>query len=140
MTHASRDTTTGALWEERVKMQAQGIDISKHALYRFLDSYNIKWNELISCKLLPDEAYYDQDTNSVVIYEKKYQHKNGSADEKLQTCAFKISQYKKLFASFNLTHISYIYVLNDWFEQPKYTDVLNYIRTVEDCDYIIIKD
>ena len=35
-THASRDTTTGLLFEEKVRMKQIGEDISKHALYRFL--------------------------------------------------------------------------------------------------------
>ena len=36
MTHASRDTTTGLLFEERVKIKKEGIDVTKHELYRYL--------------------------------------------------------------------------------------------------------
>ena len=59
-THASRDTTTGLLFEEKVHMEEIGENISKHALYRFLASRDIKWDDYISKKLLPDEAYYDE--------------------------------------------------------------------------------
>ena len=82
-THASRDTTTGLLFEEKVHMEEIGENISKHALYRFLASRDIKWDNYISKKLLPDEAYYDEVNNKVVIYEKKYQQTSGSADENL---------------------------------------------------------
>lgn len=40
-THASRDTTTGLLFEEKVHMEAIGENISKHALYRFLSGKGI---------------------------------------------------------------------------------------------------
>ena len=70
-THASRDTTTGLLFEEKVHMEEIGENISKHALYRFLASKDIKWDNYISKKLLPDEAYYDEANNKVVIYEAK---------------------------------------------------------------------
>ena len=31
--------------------------------------------------------------------------------------------------------VQYVYVLNDWFRQPGYRDVLEYIRSV-DCHYV----
>lgn len=33
MTHASRNTTTGLLFEEKVKFNNKGIDLTKHNLY-----------------------------------------------------------------------------------------------------------
>lgn len=71
MTHASRDTTTGLLFEERVKIQESGIDVTKHELYRYLKSKGIDYTTLISKKLLPDEAFVDIKNSRLVIYEKK---------------------------------------------------------------------
>ena len=135
-THASRDTTTGLSFEARTQMQAIGIDISKHNLYRFLSSRNIDWTKIISKKLLPDEAYFDAENNRVIIYEKKYQQTEGSADEKPQTCAFKIYEFRKLFAALGVTDVSYIYIFNDWFKKPQYKDMLEYIKSVDGCDYM----
>ncbi len=135
-THASRDTTTGLLFEEKVQMEAVGENISKHALYRFLANRGVKWDDIISKKLLPDEAYFDETNNRVIIYEKKYQQTEGSADEKPQTCAFKIYEYRKLFAAMGVTDVSYIYIFNDWFQKPQYKDMLEYIKSVDGCDYI----
>ena len=135
-THASRDTSTGLIFEEKVQMQEKGINISKHALYRYLDSQNIDWSNFLSKKLLPDEAYYDEENKKVIIYEKKYQQTEGSADEKPQTCAFKIYEFKKLFAPLGITDVSYIYIFNDWFKKPQYKDMLEYIKSVDGCDYI----
>lgn len=135
-THASRDTTTGLLFEEKVHMEKIGENISKHSLYRFLTKQGVDWTKIISKKLLPDEAYYDAENNRVVIYEKKYQQTEGSADEKPQTCAFKIYEFRKLFAPLGITDVSYIYIFNDWFKKPQYKDMLDYIKSVDGCDYV----
>ena len=135
-THASRDTTTGLLFEEKVRMEQIGEDISKHALYRFLKDKGVDWTDYLSKKLLPDEAYFDEENNRVVIYEKKYQQTAGSADEKPQTCAFKIYQFRRLFAALGITDVQYIYIFNDWFKKPEYKDMLDYIKSIDGCDYI----
>ena len=36
MTHATRNTTTGLDFENKVKIKCKGIDISKHNLYKYL--------------------------------------------------------------------------------------------------------
>lgn len=54
----------------------------------------------------------------------------------VQTCAFKIMQYKKLFSSLGIEKVSYIYIFNDWFENQMYKDMLDYIKSVDGCDYI----
>lgn len=140
VTHASRNTTTGLIFETQIQMKKTGIELTKHKLYSFLKDQNIQWDNFISRKLLPDEAYFDIKNNEVVIYEKKSQQTEGSADEKLQTCAFKILEYKKLFSTFHLNKISYIYILSDWFKKPMYKDVLEYIKSVPGCDYIFASD
>lgn len=96
MTHASRDTSTGLIFEEKIKVNKKGINLTKHNLYRYLKEKNIEYKDIISKKLLPDEAYYNEEEKILYIYEKKYQQTAGSADEKPQTCGFKIHEFRKL--------------------------------------------
>ena len=71
VTHASRNTTTGLIFETQIQMKKIGIELTKHKLYSFLKDRNIQWDNFISRKLLPDEAYFDTKNNEVIIYEKK---------------------------------------------------------------------
>jgi len=105
----------------------------KHALYNYLKLQNIRWNKILSKKLLPDDAIYVIKENTIFIIEVKYQQVAGSVDEKLQTCGFKLMQYKKLFAQLNY-EVEYLYILNDWFKKPEYRDVLDYI-IYSNCKY-----
>jgi hypothetical protein len=61
--HASRNTTTGLNFEEKISMKQKGIDISKYKLYKFLAEKGIDWKQYLSKKLLPDEAYFNQENN-----------------------------------------------------------------------------
>ena len=141
MTHASRDTSTGLKFEEYITIKSEGICLTKNNLYKYLKDNNIDWTSILSRKLLPDEAYYNPNTKEFSIYEKKYQQTEGSADEKPQTCGFKIWEYKKIGYAIGAEKVTYTYLLSSWFAQDKYRDMLNYIRTeVEDCDYIIVGD
>lgn len=141
MTHASRDTTTGLTFEKMAQIhRADGIDISKKKLKKFLQERGLSDpTQYLSWMFEPDEAYYIPETNEVVIYEKKFQKKNGSADEKLGNCAWKIKEYKDCFSAVNIPTVSYIYLLCDWFSSPRYSKLLSYIRSVEGCDYQIVE-
>ena len=109
-----------------------GYLASKNALYKkFLDG--IALEGVISKKLLPDDAFVNIEQKILYIIEKKFQHRAGSVDEKLQTCDFKLKQYTKL-ANLKGYSVIYVYVLNEWFKQEQYKDVLEYIRSVG-CDY-----
>lgn len=106
----------------------------KYDFYKiFLKSLNIDWRQHISKKLLPDDSIFVISNNTLFIIECKHQQVAGSVDEKLQTCDFKRKQYKKLMASANI-EVEYIYLLNDWFKNSQYKDVLDYIQSVG-CDY-----
>ncbi len=105
----------------------------KHDLYRFLQEKGVDYSEIISKKLLPDEALYVIVNNTLFIIEMKSQETAGSVDEKLQTCDFKRKQYAKLMAPLNI-EVEYIYILSDWFRNPTYKDVLDYIISVG-CQY-----
>jgi len=112
---------------------------SKNDLYIFLRDEGVNYKEIVSKKLLPDIAVLVYKTNTFFIFEVKYQEVAGSTDEKLQTCHFKISQYKKLLEKPLGYKVKYVYVLNDWFKEPRYSDVLEYIRGIVDCDYLFNK-
>ena len=141
-THASRDTTTGLTFEEQVNMhRSDGVNISKKRLKAFLREKGLNDpTQYLSWMFEPDEAYYLPETNEIVIYEKKFQQTSGSADEKLGACAWKILEYRKCFAAVGITKVSYTYIFCDWFKQARYRKLLEYIRSVDGCDYIIIED
>lgn len=98
-----------------------------------LKELEINWKDYISKKLLPDDSIFVIVRNTVFIIECKHQQVAGSVDEKLQTCDFKKKQYKKLLSKANLD-VEYIYLLDNWFKDPQYKDVLDYIHSVG-CDY-----
>lgn len=106
-----------------------GLLAEKAKIYRFLEAKDVDWQTIISAKLLPDEAVYSDSAKSMTIVEKKWQEVSGSVDEKLQTCGFKLRQYRRLFAPIEV-RVKYVYLLNDWFAHPRYSDVLAYIREV----------
>lgn len=103
-----------------------GKAFQKKGLYIFLESHNIKAEDIISKKLEPDDVFYFEKINKVFVIEKKFQSTSGSVDEKLQTCEFKKIQYQKLFSSLPV-QVEYLYVLSDWFKDPSYQDTLQFI-------------
>ena len=105
----------------------------KHDFYRFLEEQGVDWKAKVSKRLLPDDALLVIVRETLFIIEVKYQQVAGSVDEKLQTCDFKRKQYVKLVAELGLK-VEYVYVLNDWFKDPAYKDVLDYIHSVN-CHY-----
>jgi hypothetical protein len=105
----------------------------KQDFYKFLEENGINWKEIISKQILPDDALLVIIRETLFIIEVKYQQVAGSVDEKLQTCDFKRKQYLKLVKSLELK-VEYVYVLNDWFKNPVYKDVLDYINSVN-CHY-----
>lgn len=105
----------------------------KHGFYRYLKEIGVEWEKIISKKLLPDDSIYVITNNTLFIIECKYQQVGGSVDEKLQTCDFKRKQYQKLMSQVNID-VEYIYLLSDWFKNPKYKDVLDYIISMR-CHY-----
>ncbi len=105
----------------------------KNSFYGYLEENKVQWKSIISKKLLPDDALLVIVRETLFIIEVKYQQVAGSVDEKLQTCDFKRKQYLKLVSNLGLK-VEYVYVLNDWFKNPSYKDVLDYIHSVN-CHY-----
>jgi hypothetical protein len=109
--------------------EAVGRIFKKSGLYKFLAEFGIDWTKILSKRLFPDDSVFVVINNTLFIIECKFQQVEGSVDEKLQTCDFKKKQYQKLLAQANI-QVEYIYLLSDWFKNPKYKDVLDYIISV----------
>jgi hypothetical protein len=162
-THASRDTTTGLLFEQLVQGKAQGIPLHKKELGKYFTQKTGKYYSLTSIRpsakvprdyeerakmfegkylltkaLEPDEAYLDVETSTLTIFEKKFQSAEGSADEKMQTCGFKLQQYKKIAAELGIENVYYIYIFSEHFKDLRYKDALDYIKSVDGCDYFFM--
>lgn len=105
----------------------------KYAFNTFLETRGIDWRQHLSKQLLPDNAIYVIVNNTMLILEVKTRHTVGSVDEKLQTYDYKKKQYQKLLFQLNM-EVEYIYILDEWFRQPKYKDVLDYVISVG-CQY-----
>ena len=105
----------------------------KYGFYDFLKDLGIDWRKIISKQLLSNDSIYVIVNNTLFIIECKTQHVFDSVDEKLQTCDFKKKQYQRLMAPANIG-VEYIYILNDWFRQSPYKDILDYIISVG-CRY-----
>jgi len=126
-------SSTGAGSDIFYKAKLVARCFRKHEFYKFLEQNNVAWKAIISSKILPDDALLVIVRETLIIIEVKYQQGQGSVDEKLQTCDFKRKQYLKLVSPLGLK-VEYVYVLNDWFKQTKYKDVLDYINSVN-CQY-----
>lgn len=122
-------------WSIKFLGDEVGQIFQKAGLYRYFDEIDgFDYTKIISAQLLPDEAIFVVSKNTVYIVKKKTQSGGGSVDEKLQTCDFKLKQYKKLFSPLN-KEVCYSYLLDkDWFKNPRYKDTLDYIISVG-CKY-----
>ena len=106
----------------------------KNGLYIYLKEKGVHYEDHIARRLLPDDAIFVISNNTFFILEVKFQEVAGSVDEKLQTCHFKIGQYKKLLSPLRVD-VQYIYILSDWFKKEEYKDVLDYITSIQGCSY-----
>lgn len=110
------------------------LSFRKNGLYKYLEEKGINYKRFISKRLLPDDVIYVITNNTFFIIEVKFQEVAGSTDEKLQTCDFKIKQYRKLLSQLNV-EVKYVYILSNWFKKPEYKDVLDYIISIDGCSY-----
>ena len=92
-----------ARWKVFFNSEEVGEIFQKYGLYRYFDELEFDYNKVISKKLLPDDSIFVINNNTVFIIEKKTQSTTGSVDEKLQTCDFKLKQYRK---SVSYTHLT----------------------------------
>lgn len=161
------NTLSGAYFEQIAQGKAPGIPLHKKALGQYYREKTGKYYSLslirpgtkngvpydkveralkfsgqycLTKALEPDEAYLDYDTSTLTIFEKKFQNKDGSTDEKIQTGAFKISQYRKVAQDLGIQNVRLVYILSSFFDNPYYEDALQYIRATPDCDYYFVNE
>ena len=83
--------------------------------------------------LLPDDTFTNIGNRTIYIVEKKFQSGSGSVAEKIQTCEYKKLQYMKLISQMGYDTV-YVYILSDFFNDPKFADVLKFINS-KGCYY-----
>lgn len=111
-----------------------GYSVPKKRLYsKFLKPMGIDYKDYNSKRWEPDECFINIKNKTAYIIEKKFQNGSGSVDEKLPGCHFKKQEYLKLFTPLGY-NVEFLYVLNDWFLQDSYKDILEYIEQVG-CKY-----
>jgi hypothetical protein len=114
-----------------------GVLLPKGKIYKYLFKKGLikdsQARDVLSKRLLPDNAFYNYTQNTLYIIEVKFQAKEGSTDEKLQTCDFKKKTYIRLFGN-HVEKVEFIYVLNDWFMDESYADTLRYVKEMG-CHY-----
>lgn len=74
----------------------------------------------------PDIAIYNPNSNKIIVIEQKYQERDGSVDEKIQNSPYKKHHYQRALSTTD-TEFELAYILNDWFKQKKYKDVIQYM-------------
>lgn len=109
-----------------------GYSKAKYKFRKFLEINGVDLS-VNSDVLLPDDAFINIDNKTVYIIEKKFQKGSGSVAEKIQTCEYKKMQYFKLVKQMNY-NVEYVYILNDFFDDPKFNNVLEFIRS-KGCYY-----
>lgn len=139
------NTKTGRIFEQNTPvaqmLKEQNVDLTNFVfrqhtgLLWYLRDFGIEMDDYWSKRLYPDEAIIYNGT--LYIIEKKTQGEDGSVDEKIQTCDFKLKQYQKIANVLNLK-VKYAYLLADWFKKPPYKDVLDYIKDMN-CYYFFDK-
>lgn len=109
-----------------------GYSKSKYKFRKFLELNGVDLS-VNSDVLLPDDAFINIGNKTVYIIEKKFQQGSGSVAEKIQTCEYKKIQYSNLVKQMGY-NVEYVYILNDFFDNPKFNDVLKFIRS-KGCYY-----
>ena len=103
-----------------------GLITRQQDFYRILsERFNIDYRKVCSKKYLPDDVFFNFDTKTLHIIEKKEQKIPGSVDEKLQSAPYKLHQYKKLMKNTEY-NVVYTYWLSDFFVQDRYNDIRDY--------------
>lgn len=109
-----------------------GYTKAKHKFRKFLEAHGVDLS-VNSDVLLPDDAFINIRNTTVYIVEKKFQSASGSVAEKIQTCEYKKLQYTKLISQMGYNTV-YVYLLSDFFNDSKFSDVLNFINS-KGCYY-----
>jgi len=73
----------------------------------------------------PDEAILNETEKTIIVVEKKYQETSGSTDEKIGLGEIKRFNLCMMYPGWRIV---YVYLLNSWFDGPKYDLEREYYR------------
>lgn len=123
------NTLTGAVFELETDLETNlknaGINLKKiifckkYDFPKLMKRHGFDMTEELGKKYLPDEAFIYN--NHLFVIEKKYQCTEGSVDEKIQTGPYKKLLYETCANVLGLNGATYIYLLSESFDKPKYT-------------------
>lgn len=51
-----------------------------------------------------------------------------------------MAQYRKLADELGIKDVYFTYILSSHFKDPYYEDVLNYIKSIPNCDYYFVEE
>lgn len=94
----------------------------------FTDQY---LDEKMSKRIYPDAFIINVKTNTLHIFEKKWQQTAGSVDEKVQTAPFKVKMFEELLKPWAFK-VTYQYILSHYFEHKQYRNVKEYYKNYFD--------
>lgn len=101
----------------------------KKQFKKYLNKLGIFPDRLDMPNIEPDNCIINLITKTIYIIEVKFQHKDGSVDEKPQAYLFRQRYFNDLLKSTGMK-VKLIYVFSDWFKKEKY----NYLRKNMDMD------
>jgi len=151
-THASRNTSTGLIFEEDTPINQIFGFLGKEALMFASDNEKAKrtglknWRDVVNN--LPNVQYegtgngkrpnfwsknYVPDgviihNNTLYIIEKKFQKCTGTADAKLSEGGFRLNRFTllKKYLPYKISNVKYLFILGEWFKKPEYKDRIEY--------------
>lgn len=155
MTHASRNTTTGLIFEENTPINEIFDFLPNNEVLMFASNAvmakqtgMLNWRDYV--RNLPGLTYIGEKNsrhpiiwnknyipdgaiiynNTLYIIEKKYQQCEGTADEKLTSGDFRRTMFEKLSKYFpiQIKNVKYLFILGEWFKADKYKDPIEYVR------------
>jgi hypothetical protein len=101
--------------------------LPQYALYDFLEEHGVDWRDHVSSKNKPDECLFIYHLNQFLIVEKKFQEVEGSVDIKLAAGHYLMRRYSKLASTIGAS-VKMIYLLSEFFQAPKYKDIIDYMQ------------
>ena len=157
MTHASRNTTTGLIFEadtpinqifnflyedgkevlmfansEKSAIQTDMLDWRKYVKnlsnLKYIGTGNARHPIIWRKNYIPDGAIIKD--NILYIIEKKFQKVGGSADEKLNAGEFRRDRFEQLakYYPMEIKEVKYLFLLGEWFKIEEYKDRIDYER------------
>ena len=139
------NTNRSAFYEIRKNNKLVGYYGRQGQVYNALRQVNEKhfskkWiSKVFSKKIHPDAFIISLNPRRLTIFEKKWQNRSGSVDEKVQTAPFKLQMFEKLLRGANIS-CQYQYILSSWFKAETYRNVKEYYQNNKQINVWVDED